>query len=755
MNRRHPSIRPGLQRLSIVAFAACAGHAAAQDAADGAPPRSIVSALADAGASDPEPAFRSGTTLYSHGDPSNDEQVLLELMNRARADPSAEADRLFADYGDAQVTGAVDFFIQERPGVEYTRGENRAAFRSYPAKPPFAFNAKLSMAAEKHSQLGVDRDDQSHQYPGELALRQRIEAEGYSGGNLGESVYSYAKSMLYAHAGFAIDWSQSVPQGESRPFPGHRLSLMDYDGTRPYVEVGIGVITESNAATRVGPKVVTIDFGQPSSAATRFVTGVCYEDRNGNAFYDAGEGLEGVRIDSPATDSYTISSASGGYALPVPANAGAIEVTATGEVGGVSEAVGVQTIQVTMSGANVKADFLTPAEPPPPVAQTFPSGAPVALADGAATDATIVVPAFDAAAPTLGDVDVAVTLAHPDASELTLTLVSPAGTQIVLSDRGLPVANLTGTFDSTLAPAGDLGAVAGETYAGTWTLRVADAAGGATGTLTSWSVTVRPAWARGLFAPRTNLALTTFKATDKSTPAADSLRVAGTVDASGRDLDRTAPLHVRLLRADGSEIQRFDVAAAKLAKSASVKTAFALKRTSRATFDVTLRKLDLAAVLPSPVTVEVAIGGAVVRQSVPLRKGAYAAATPAPAPFFRIDSLRATVAKSVMTATVKGRIAGASLPLTGVVEVFLGEAHAKLTPDAFKPPVGTRVTAKTASLFRQMTLDTRTGAFTVVLKGPEFALFEDGRVPFSLRVGPALLGTAEVKAVVSRSTTTY
>ena len=51
-------------------------------------------------------------------------------------------------------------------------------------------------------------------------------------------------------------------------------------------------------------------------------------------------------------------------------------------------------------------------------------------------------------------VDVEVRLSHPDASELRIALRSPAGTEVVLWDHGLPLADLAGTFDATLAPAG-------------------------------------------------------------------------------------------------------------------------------------------------------------------------------------------------------------------------------------------------------------------------------------------------------------
>ena len=42
------------------------------------------------------------------------------------------------------------------------------------------------------------------------------------------------------------------------------------------------------------PQLITIDFGTPRTAGTSFVTGVVYDDVNGNSLYDAGEGRSAV-----------------------------------------------------------------------------------------------------------------------------------------------------------------------------------------------------------------------------------------------------------------------------------------------------------------------------------------------------------------------------------------------------------------------------------------------------------------------------
>src|SRR5262245_28343650 len=86
---------------------------------------------------------KTSARQWSIGDPTAEEQLLLELMNRARMHPADEGDRIFVDYGSKRVTQAANFFLGARPGVEFTRAENRDAFHGYPAQPPLAFSGKL------------------------------------------------------------------------------------------------------------------------------------------------------------------------------------------------------------------------------------------------------------------------------------------------------------------------------------------------------------------------------------------------------------------------------------------------------------------------------------------------------------------------------------------------------------------------------------------------------------------------------------
>jgi hypothetical protein len=125
---------------------------------------------------------------------------------------------------------------------------------------------------------------------------------------------------------------------------GHRINIHNPD----FKEVGIGVINGINGS--VGPQVVTQDLGNPGDV--RYITGVVYEDLNGNQFYDLGEGRSDVRVDVDGVPFYALSSTSGGYSIPVLAD-GMYEVMFSG--GGYAT---WSASAIVSSGLNVKLDYL-------------------------------------------------------------------------------------------------------------------------------------------------------------------------------------------------------------------------------------------------------------------------------------------------------------------------------------------------------------------------------------------------------------
>jgi hypothetical protein len=247
-------------------------------------------------------------TLHATSDgqhPDANEQEMLWLMNRARQDPAAEGVFL-ATVDDAMVHSALGYFGVLIPVLE-------AEFVALAPKPPAAFDARLYEAAYEHSLYLIANDTQSHD--GQLA---RIADAGFHASVVRGNVYSYAESALYSHAGFNVDWGSGDGTGMQAE-RGHRQAVMSIDGD--YTNVGLAVVPEWNPATQVGPLVVTGDYAHASSRwddhYNRFVVGTVWEDRNGNGRYDPGEGFAGVTVTPDAGPYFAVTSAGGGYAIPV------------------------------------------------------------------------------------------------------------------------------------------------------------------------------------------------------------------------------------------------------------------------------------------------------------------------------------------------------------------------------------------------------------------------------------------------------
>src|SRR5687767_13927234 len=95
-----------------------------------------------------------GATLYSIGIPTAEEQYMLELINRARANPAAEGQRL-SQTTDPDIRRAYQYY-----GVNLILMQ--ASFAALPPAPPLSMSAPVSAAARRHSQDMRDRRFQSH-----------------------------------------------------------------------------------------------------------------------------------------------------------------------------------------------------------------------------------------------------------------------------------------------------------------------------------------------------------------------------------------------------------------------------------------------------------------------------------------------------------------------------------------------------------------------------------------------------------------
>ncbi len=303
-------------------------------------------------------------TEYSIGNPSPDAQLYLEYLNRARSDAMVEAHRL-ASETDSDITSAYNFFGIDAQDIvdQFQWYVDNGCLDQY--AQPLAFSASLNQMAELHTQDMFDNAFQGHTsssdppapFPPNATLGERIDAVGYQGA-AGENVFSYADSAQHGHAGFNVDWGNLnlssrpcynpafIGQGMQNP-AGHRTNIHNGD----FKEAGIGVVNGTNGG--VGPQLVTQNLGDPGAAT--FVTGVVYEDLDGDNFYDIGEGRSGVRVDVDGSGFFAVSTDSGAYAVPVSGD-GTYEVNFSG--GGFNDFL---TTANVAGGDNVKIDYLASA----------------------------------------------------------------------------------------------------------------------------------------------------------------------------------------------------------------------------------------------------------------------------------------------------------------------------------------------------------------------------------------------------------
>jgi subtilisin-like proprotein convertase family protein len=90
-------------------------------------------------------------------------------------------------------------------------------------------------------------------------------------------------------------------------------------------------------------------------------------------------------------------------------------------------------------------------------------------------------------------VEVSVDITHTWISDLRIILTSPAGTEVVLHDRGGGSADdIATTYTTATTPA--LGEFSGQPISGQWRLSVSDHASRDLGKLNSWRLVIRRAF---------------------------------------------------------------------------------------------------------------------------------------------------------------------------------------------------------------------------------------------------------------------
>lgn len=255
---------------------------------------------------------------------SAEEQFALELINRARLDPLAEAARLGIDLNDGLAPGTLD-------------GASRQVL---------APNALLEQAADGHGQWMRENNSFTHEGPGGNSPRDRMEEAGY----LFTGAWSYAENLaFYGVEGYSMDMGAAIAIQSDMLFrsPDHRVNLL----TGSFREVGVAQVithlTDPQTQTIHRTSLLIEDFA--ASGSSSFLTGVVYVDVDRDGFYSVGEGWRGTRITLAGVE--TVSSESGGYALTAgPSGWAEVTTAAWREVN--------MRLSILFEGENVKLDII-------------------------------------------------------------------------------------------------------------------------------------------------------------------------------------------------------------------------------------------------------------------------------------------------------------------------------------------------------------------------------------------------------------
>lgn len=264
--------------------------------------------------------------VADYGDPNGEEQELLELMQRARRDPVAEARRLNAAHG------------------------TNLDFSSFVSRPPLTHNGFLEEAAKGHAEDMATRGFYGHVNPDGLNANGRILATAYDLNDYFGSVGTInLTENIGKGTGAAPGNSLTTPQGVHDTFiidanvmgAKHRVMILGQGQFSRYREVGVGFLH------RAPSDYIVQEFAY-TKRDEPFLVGVAYDDRDGDQVARAGEGRPGVTVTLSHASGFSISTrtkTAGGFAFEVFVP-GTYTLTIDGE-----------STQVSIQGDNVKVDL--------------------------------------------------------------------------------------------------------------------------------------------------------------------------------------------------------------------------------------------------------------------------------------------------------------------------------------------------------------------------------------------------------------
>lgn len=221
---------------------------------------------------------------------------------------------------------------------------------------PLAFDGDLNEASEGHSKWMIAADVFSHTGSGGSSAGQRMAAAGYAF----TGSWAWGENIAWATTRSPAGFQDEVLLLHTNLMnsSGHRANILNNN----YREVGLG-FEVGDYGGREGA-FITEDFARSGSGV--FLTGVAFDDQDGDRFYDVGEGLGGLTLTAVSSTGATYTTTtygSGGYDLVLPP----ATYTVTFSGAGIQDT----TMQTTVGSSNVKLDLIDPvtgggSEPPPP-----------------------------------------------------------------------------------------------------------------------------------------------------------------------------------------------------------------------------------------------------------------------------------------------------------------------------------------------------------------------------------------------------
>lgn len=234
-------------------------------------------------------------------EPTAEETLILELMNRFRANPKAESEYIVKTFGHGdKIFGAqAKMFLDECAMLK--------------SMPPVVFNLQLLDAARKHAYymvhngLGHMEEVGKRGFTG-VSPSDRTKTAGYPSG-AAENAFAQSSGPLNSHARFIVDDGSTTDPGGMQPGRGHRMNMIG--GHR---EAGPGAVPNGT--------FLSVVHNLSSRGSNRLAGGVVYVDLNNNNFYDPGEGKGNVTI-LAADGSHVSTWSNGAYTLELK-SAGAV-----------------------------------------------------------------------------------------------------------------------------------------------------------------------------------------------------------------------------------------------------------------------------------------------------------------------------------------------------------------------------------------------------------------------------------------------